>query len=435
MGASAKWDQLVLAYRDAAVPAPAVKAVTLAQWMLESSRGTSELALQHNNFAGLRYVDDMSTLAARVRVETAESDGAFCTFTSIAAFMQGYWLFIQRPHFAGWQRFEDDPARFIDFIAERGFSTDPFYGDKVKALLPEAQLMLRTGGGIDPSEPRRYDRMAFGPLPTVELTAGLDPDFRYAADIRHTFRGARPAGLEGAVIRLDECPRAPLHGPDDAEWGARQTLKWTAKQGSATAAISRSGAVHLPANHDWRHWGHHAGQGLCPRTGRGALSQRLASIDVNGPGKVYPTADHDIFVPWYNAVATTKAGPDGAEISLPALDDAGRAKPIRLDWEVYRRRELRKAPPLRPGAPETFHAPMTGAQYAALIQLLMYLKRSFADSFRPEFIYGQDELTPQDMGGPGPALGAMAEDRPGPADSMPRFRAQLRQRWLEEQLL
>jgi hypothetical protein len=426
MEAASTWERLVHDYRAAAVPAPAIKAATLAQWMLGSSCGTSDLALRHNNFAALPYMDDLAGLASSLSWRPAESAGTYCAFDSPGDFMQGYWLFIQRPQFAGWQRFEDDPARFLDFLAEKGFSRDPFHAVRAKALLPEARALLEAGGTENRSRLRR------SPLAFADLASGLDPEFRRAAEVSHVFRGARPCGLEGAVLRMDEAPRAPLYGGDDPAWGARQALKLGARNRLAFVAIDRSGVVHLPANHDFGLWGFHAGPGRCPRTGRQGTSRHLLGIEINGPGQVYPTADPDVFVPWYNAVATTIAGPSG-ETSVPTLDREGRARPIRTDWEVYRRAGLGRVASEAPGAPGTWHALMTSAQHEALVQLLLHLKRAYPASFRLDLVLGQDEIAPGDPAGPGPSLGRVEDGPMRAEDSMSRFRALLARRWAEEQ--
>jgi hypothetical protein len=430
MDAVSKWGRLVGEYREAAVPAPGVKAATLAQWMLESSCGTSHLALHHNNYAALPYADDLCGLASTVAWRRAGDEGGHCAFDSLGAFVQGYWLYIQQPRFAGWQRFESDPAGFLDFVADRGLSRDPFHAAKAKALLPEAQALLGPQDPASPCEPARRSRSSMGPLGFADLAAGLEPELRRAPDIRHVRYGRRPAGLEGALLRMDESPRAPLHGPDDPEWGALATLRRLAREGLCGVVVSRSGVVHVPADHDWESWGRHAGPARCPRTGRDGLSSRLVGIEINGPGLVYPTADPDVFVPWYNAVATTVSTPAG-DAEVPALDRSGRARPIRRDWEVYRRADVRRDAPTRPGQPDVWRAPMTQAQKEALVRLLLHLKRLYPATFGFDLVLGQDEV----VSDPQPGFTVVPLDGAGLAESMPRLRALLRQRWADEAML
>jgi len=57
------WSELVSAARVAVIPAPALRMVTLAQWILESGRGTSRLATEYGNFAGLKWRPEMQGFA------------------------------------------------------------------------------------------------------------------------------------------------------------------------------------------------------------------------------------------------------------------------------------------------------------------------------------------------------------------------------------
>jgi hypothetical protein len=58
-----KFKSLVDAYRGISIEYPQLKPVTIAQWMHESGRGSSKLATDHNNFAGLKWRDEMEGFA------------------------------------------------------------------------------------------------------------------------------------------------------------------------------------------------------------------------------------------------------------------------------------------------------------------------------------------------------------------------------------
>jgi N-acetylmuramoyl-L-alanine amidase len=51
--------ELVKDYALAIIEFEHLKPVTLAQWMLESGRGSSNLAAKHLNFAGLKWREEM----------------------------------------------------------------------------------------------------------------------------------------------------------------------------------------------------------------------------------------------------------------------------------------------------------------------------------------------------------------------------------------
>ena len=62
------FDDLVARYKATGIAFPSLKAVTLAQWILESRRGTSDLATQHLNFAGLKWRAEMVGFAIPVSI-------------------------------------------------------------------------------------------------------------------------------------------------------------------------------------------------------------------------------------------------------------------------------------------------------------------------------------------------------------------------------
>jgi hypothetical protein len=117
------------------------------------------------------------------------------------------------------------------------------------------------------------------------------------AHVKHAFNGSRPKGLEGAIVHYDAGRTRPTKGPDDPEWGAKNTLAGAQTQGYAYATISRSGVVYLPGNMDWERWGSHAGKSRCPATGRTRVSEYYVGFEINSPGFVYPTDDANVFVP------------------------------------------------------------------------------------------------------------------------------------------
>ncbi len=83
------WNELIQAARVAQIPAPALRPVTLAQWILESGRGTSELARLHYNFAGLKWREEMTGYATKIRYVAHDGPDDYCAFTSPDAFIQG----------------------------------------------------------------------------------------------------------------------------------------------------------------------------------------------------------------------------------------------------------------------------------------------------------------------------------------------------------
>jgi hypothetical protein len=128
-----------------------LKEVTLAQWLLESARGTSELAVKANNFAGLKWrVPEMKEFAEpmKIKVSSDLEEIEFCKFANIDAFIIGYWKFLTRSPYKGLEDNTNNPENFIGFIKSKGYSSDPNYISKIIKLLPEAQELLTNRGNV-----------------------------------------------------------------------------------------------------------------------------------------------------------------------------------------------------------------------------------------------------------------------------------------------
>ncbi len=130
------FQELVAKYAALDIKHPGLKAVTLAQWALESGWGTSELAVKHFNFGGLKWRKEMEPYATEVSYEAHDGLAGYCAFADIDAFLKGYWAFIGRKVYDGWEAHAGDPETFIRFIGEK-YCPQPDYADRVLALLPQ----------------------------------------------------------------------------------------------------------------------------------------------------------------------------------------------------------------------------------------------------------------------------------------------------------
>jgi len=141
-----KFFQLISAYLSHDVGFKGIAAASVAQFILESGRGSSELAREFNNFAGMKWRPEMEGYATRVLVDAPSETAYFCSFGDVEEFVKGYWRFLDRPPYDGWEEHATDPFEFIDFIAET-WAADPAYAEKLKDLIGEAeQLILQVGG-------------------------------------------------------------------------------------------------------------------------------------------------------------------------------------------------------------------------------------------------------------------------------------------------
>lgn len=119
-----------------------LKVASLAQWILESGRGTSLLATKHHNFGGLKWRNEMEGFAKRAFYEASDGPDYYCKFASLEDFITGYWKFITRSPYTGWEDQTDSPEEYIEFLKSKGYAGDPNYVIKVTNLFSEASELL-----------------------------------------------------------------------------------------------------------------------------------------------------------------------------------------------------------------------------------------------------------------------------------------------------
>ena len=126
-----------------------LKAVTLAQWLLESARATSKLSVEGRNFSGLKWREEMKGFATplEIKVPSEPVPVEFCQFRDVNAFIVGYWKFLTRSPYQGLENHTNTPNNFIGFLQRRGFAADIRYVTKVLQLLTEARNLLATADG------------------------------------------------------------------------------------------------------------------------------------------------------------------------------------------------------------------------------------------------------------------------------------------------
>lgn len=148
---STKLRTLVNEYADMQIEFPELKDVTLAQWILESGRGSSDLAELHNNFGGLKWRSEMAGFATPVHYVAHDGPDTYCAFTSERAFVTGYWKFIDRPPYKGWRDQAGSDESFIQFIGKIYAPAAPSYAEQVLNLRAEARNLLgQAPGEVDP---------------------------------------------------------------------------------------------------------------------------------------------------------------------------------------------------------------------------------------------------------------------------------------------
>jgi len=86
--------RLLTVYKGEDIRYPQLRAVTLAQWMLESGRATSALAKEHYNFGGIKWRPEMAAYATKIKYEANDGVDYYCKFATIESFINGYWAFL-----------------------------------------------------------------------------------------------------------------------------------------------------------------------------------------------------------------------------------------------------------------------------------------------------------------------------------------------------
>ncbi len=159
-----EFKSLVRDYLDADIDFPNLRAVTVAQWTLESGYGRSSLATDFRNFAGLKWRPEMTGHATPVEYEAHDGTDKYCKFASLKKFIAGYWRFLDRSPYDGWRNHTASPQAFIRFIGPI-YTPTQLYADNVLALLPVVnQLIAEVGGDGDGEDagPQGHDDAAHG---------------------------------------------------------------------------------------------------------------------------------------------------------------------------------------------------------------------------------------------------------------------------------
>lgn len=175
------FNQLVKTYTESTIDFPQLKGITIAQWLLESGRGASRLAIEHLNFGGLKWRSEMTEFATPVDYQASDGLDKYCKFESLEKFIKGYWRFLERPPYEGWRNNVDSAEEFIGFIGPI-YAGDSNYIAKVLNVFPEAKQLLADaehGNHHHPgtAEPvRKPPIKAFIQSPNHSSRAGADID-------------------------------------------------------------------------------------------------------------------------------------------------------------------------------------------------------------------------------------------------------------------
>jgi hypothetical protein len=153
-GRQAFLDATAKAARAGAAQTGVPASVTVAQAILESDWGSSALAVDANNYFGIKATDYLGTDGV-VWLPTSEFDDAGQAYATVSPF-RAYksladsvtdhdHLLTSASRYAGAMRLSNDPKQFAQELLDAGYSTDPEYADKLVALMDSYDLYRLDG--------------------------------------------------------------------------------------------------------------------------------------------------------------------------------------------------------------------------------------------------------------------------------------------------
>ncbi|MCY7279184.1 MAG: glucosaminidase domain-containing protein [Phormidesmis sp. CAN_BIN44] len=246
--------------------------VTLAQWLLESARATSELAISANNFAGLKWRDQMAPSFATKRLIKVPSESVpveFCQFNDIDAFLIGYWNFLTRSPYKGLEDHTNTPENFIGFLQRKGYAADRDYVTKVLKLLPEAQQLLTQAQGV----------LLFSPVAKLQITrapkeVGVGQSFRV--------EGTASANDAGKILLVKIDDRFDVDGTlvnQNGQWlldfvfKQSGNRKFSVSNGTETVSININSVTGLNSDDDEDTSTPSASRGVAPISLQGSVGK------------------------------------------------------------------------------------------------------------------------------------------------------------------
>lgn len=234
------WGAFLL-FADKAEMPQSQKLGMIAQAILESARGTSDKAVNANNFLGLKYRDELSSVATPYMTGASDHKDlqAYCKFKSPADCIRGYQLFIERSPYKGWEEHLKTPLDYISFLKKCGYAEDPDYISKIGKLIPEAYGLLGiplkdierpdTHPEIDEDE---NDKGFTTPI-FVKVKGVNYKEYKYATKSKKA---------EGLVVHYTVSGRASS--------SAVGVLKYLANNGLGCMVMDEDGVIYMPESFD-----------------------------------------------------------------------------------------------------------------------------------------------------------------------------------------
>lgn len=228
------WEGLVKAYQKYDKD-DFFKEASLAQWILESGRGTSDLSKEHLNFGGLKWRAAMKGFATPVliKVPSEIAPVEFCKFNSVQNFIDGYWAFIGRSPYKGWEE-QTTAWGYLNHITKAGYATDPSYMKKVLSLLSEARDLL-LDDNAEPERPSDPPKEQGYVIPKIVTVKGV----RYNT---HGNYRTQTGNAKGLVVHYTVSGRKVSN--------ARGVVSYLKSQGYGCMVMDEKGIIYVPEGFD-----------------------------------------------------------------------------------------------------------------------------------------------------------------------------------------
>ena len=174
------WDDFVSVLKNTDIEFHHLKQVQLAQAILESGRGSSDLFRLHGNPFGMKYRREMCGIAIPIQYSAHDGEDVYCKFDTLQDAVDGYWVFIDRPVYSGWRTSVATAEDYIDFIAFAGYvggddAAKQTYVDKVTGLFNEASTLLGANPAAEAAVHWRRNGVLLEIGHGVTPSGGLDP--------------------------------------------------------------------------------------------------------------------------------------------------------------------------------------------------------------------------------------------------------------------
>jgi len=364
--ASSLLDQLVSAYKgkDLAALFKKLKAnvhqedfddlqnASLAQWILESGWAKSGLARDHFNFGGLKWRQEMADWTEvkdgiqvqPVKYTAWDGPDTYCKFASPSAYINGYWRFIMRSPYDGWEEHASNPEDYIGYLLKCGYTESNTYLNEVMSIVPKA-IALLTGANVHPetapadastatpsiaSAPEGTPGPGTVSAPTTKRAVGkIDADHWLSSAEQEPIDGGNPFTPLYVVIHYTEgfLAESSVDG-------------WKSKDNGILAhvVIDRDGTIYQcrPFNKSCFHAG---GPGMArwqdPRTGKFYDGANSVSIGIE-------IANTGMNATYHKKLGTGKPYPDGTTVAAShrnGSNGSDEAKNGKV-WEAYPKGQL-----------------------------------------------------------------------------------------------